>query len=69
MKNVKISYKDNDFRPAMVFDDVKGITLKSVDIPTAKEMPVVLLNNVSGENMDGLKMAVDPTKGIRKMNK
>jgi len=69
MKNVKISYKDNDFRPAMVFDDVKGISLKSVNIPTAKEMPVVLLNNVSGENMDGLKMAVDPTKGIRKMNK
>lgn len=69
MKNVKISYSEDDFRPAMVFDDVKGINLHSVDIPTAKEMPVVLLNNVSEEKLDGLKMPVDKAAGIRKMNK
>jgi polygalacturonase len=69
MKNVKISYKINDFRPAMVFDDVKGIKLESVEIPTAKDMPVVLLNNVSGEKLDGLKIPVDQATGILKMNK
>ena len=66
MKNVKISYKEEDFRPAMVFDDVKGIELKSVDIPTAKELPVIYLNNVSGEKFDKLKMPVDQKKGIVK---
>ncbi|MBW8325907.1 MAG: glycoside hydrolase family 28 protein [Prolixibacteraceae bacterium] len=69
MKNVKISYKTDDFRPAMVFDDVKGIKLESVEIPTAKDMPVVLLNKVSGEKLEGLRMPVDEAKGIRRMNK
>lgn len=69
MKNVKISYKTDDFRPAMVFDDVKGIKLESVAIPTAKDMPVVLLNKVSGEKLEGLKMPVDQAKGIQRMNK
>jgi len=69
MKNVKISYKTDDFRPAMVFDDVKGINLKSVEIPTAKDMPVVLLNKVSEEKLDGLKIPVDQSAGIQKMDK
>jgi polygalacturonase len=69
MKNVKIRYKEDDFRPAMVFDDVEGISLDSVDILTAKEMPVVLLNNVSGEQLGGLKIPADKATGIRKMNK
>jgi hypothetical protein len=66
MKNVKISYKEDDFRPAMVFDDVKGIDLKSVEIPTAKDLPVIFLNNVSGEKFDALKIPVDQKKGIVK---
>ncbi len=66
MENVKISYKEEDFRPAMVFDDVKGIGLKSVEIPTAKELPVIYLNNVSGEKFDKLKMPVDQKQGIAK---
>jgi len=66
MKNVKISYKEDDFRPAMVFDDVKGINLNKVDIPAAKEMPVILLNNVSGEKFEALNMPVGQKQGIMK---
>jgi hypothetical protein len=66
MKNVKISYKEDDFRPAMVFDDVKGISLNAVEIPTVKELPVIFLNNVSGEKFDALQLPIDQKKAIVK---
>ena len=69
MKNIKIKYLENDFRPAFVFDDVKRVGLKNVEIPTVSEMPVLLLNKVSGETFEDLKMPVNPAKGIRKMIK
>lgn len=31
--NIKFSLRDYDFRPAFVFDDVKGLSLKEVNIP------------------------------------
>ncbi|MDO9614571.1 MAG: glycosyl hydrolase family 28 protein, partial [Bacteroidota bacterium] len=66
MKNVKVSYVKNDFRPALVFDDVKGLELADVDIPTAKEMPVVMFNNTSDLTINNLKMPVSEDKGILK---
>lgn len=68
-KNVKIHFQKDDFRPAFVFDDVNGIDMKSVDVATASEMPVVLLNKVTGEKLDGLKMPANVMAGILKMNK
>lgn len=32
MKNVKVRIKKPDYRPAMVFDDVKGLTLESIKV-------------------------------------
>ena len=69
LKDIKIKYLENDFRPAIVFDDVEGVGLKNVEIPTVCEMPVLLLNRVSGETFEDLKMPVDPAKAIRKMSK
>jgi polygalacturonase len=66
MKNVKLNYREVDFRPAMVMDDVKGIDLTDVDIPTAKEMPVIYFNNSSGIMLNNLKMPVSEEKGILK---
>ncbi|MBW8331804.1 MAG: right-handed parallel beta-helix repeat-containing protein [Prolixibacteraceae bacterium] len=66
MKNVKVNYLKDDFRPALVFDDVKGLELADIDIPTAKEMPVVMFNNTVDLTINNLKMPVSEEKGIVK---
>jgi hypothetical protein len=66
MKNVTVKYLEDDFRPAFVFDDVKGVDMIGVDIPTAKDMPIILFNNSSGIEMKNLKMPVTEAKGILK---
>ena len=66
MKNVKVNYLKDDFRPALVFDDVKGLELTDVDIPSAKEMPVVMFNNTLDLTMNNLKMPVSEENGILK---
>jgi hypothetical protein len=68
MKNVKVNYLKEDFRPALIFDDVKGIVLTDVDIATAKEMPVVLFNNTTDIAWENLKMPVSEDKGVQKTN-
>jgi hypothetical protein len=68
IKNFKVSYKEDDFRPAFVFDDVKGIDLTDVQIPTAKDMPMILLNNSNTVNFKNLKIPVTEEKAILKTN-
>ncbi len=68
MKNIKVKYIEDDFRPAFVFDDVKASTLTDVHIGTAMEMPVIFLNNTEGVVFKNLKMPVSEAKGIMKRN-
>ncbi len=68
IRNFTVSYKEDDFRPAFVFDDVKGIELTDVKIPTAKEMPMIFLNNATNVNMKELKIPVSENKAIMKAN-
>ncbi len=68
IRNFTVSYKEDDFRPAFVFDDVKGIELTDVKIPTAKEMPMIFLNNATNVNMKELKIPVSENKAIMKVN-
>ena len=68
MINVKLSYVDDDFRPALVLDDVKDIELNGLHIAAAKEMPVIQLNNSRNVTTQNLKMPVNEEKGILKTN-
>lgn len=68
MKNVSIRYKEDDFRPAFVFDDVKRIDLQDVKIPTVKELPVIQLNNAEAVSFKGLVIPVPEEKAIIKTN-
>ena len=68
MKNVKLSFVDDDFRPAMVLDDVSNIDLTGVQIPTATEMPMILLNNTSDVTIKNLSIPVSKEKAIIKSN-
>ena len=68
MKNVKVSYVAADFRPAFVFDDVKGIAMTTVTIPAAIEMPIILFNNTTGIDTKNLVLPVAETKAILNTN-
>ena len=63
-----MSYQEDDYRPAFVFDDVKKINLVDVRIPTVKDLPVIFLNNAVDVIMKGLKMPVTEDKGIQRAN-
>jgi hypothetical protein len=47
ISNFKISLKQDDFRPAMVFDDVAGLNLKKIDMPLSAALPVVVYKQVT----------------------
>jgi len=63
LNNVTIKYIDKDFRPAIVLDDVKGISFNGLNIPTA-EAPVIVTRNVSVLSTKDLKMPVPAKKAI-----
>lgn len=65
MKNIHIRYKEDDFRPACIFDDVKGLTLNNIRIPTAKELPVIIFNSTTQVSTEKIQLPVDNIKGIR----
>ena len=47
MHNIKVSIKESDYRPAFVFDDVKGLHLKAIEIGgDEKKGDGVILNEV-----------------------
>ena len=64
MKNVRVWYKKEDFRPAFVFDDVKGIGLTDVNIAAVKELPALYFNNTTGIDIKNLKMPVPESTGV-----
>jgi hypothetical protein len=64
IKGMKLRYVDDDFRPALVLDDVKNSEFDGVEVLTAKEMPVVVLNNTSGIVTKNLKLPVGEEKGV-----
>jgi len=64
MKNVKINYREDDFRPAFVLDDVKNVEMTDVEIQTSKEIPVLYFNNTSGIILKNLKMPFPEAKGV-----
>jgi polygalacturonase len=68
MKNIRMSYKEDDFRQAIIFDDVSGADLNGLTIPTAKELPVMLFNDVKDLNMNNISLPVDNEKGIIRKN-
>jgi len=65
MHNLKVIYKEEDFRPALVFDDVKDIDLNNVQIPTGKEMPVILFNKTGEKLLKNLQLPVPANEAIK----
>ncbi len=47
MKNVTLKLSEPDFRPALIFDDVKGVTLDRVQLPAERSEDQIILKDVS----------------------
>jgi hypothetical protein len=54
MKNVSLKAQENDFRPAFVFDDVNNVKLNLITISKANNNSPIILNNVTGANIQNI---------------
>ena len=68
LKNVRLSVRDDDFRPAYVFDDVKNLTLEGGSITSLSENPQVIIKDtdkakISNVKVDGRDLQVVPAYG------
>ncbi|MCS3795523.1 glycoside hydrolase family 28 protein [Niastella sp. OAS944] len=64
LKNVKLEYKKPDFRPAVIFDDVKQLQIDNLDIPTAQSAPVIVLKDVPQPSLPTVKLPFEKNKAI-----
>jgi hypothetical protein len=64
LSNVRVSYKEEDFRPAIVFDDVKQLQLDNVNVMSGKAAPAVVLSNVKGFDARNVQLPFDNATGI-----
>jgi polygalacturonase len=63
--DVRLEYKVADFRPAMIFDDVKQIQINGLSIPSAQSTPVIVFKDVSGiGRFTNIKLPFDQKKAI-----
>jgi hypothetical protein len=64
LKNVVLSYKKIDFRPALVFDDVRELSLNDLKITTVETLPAIVMKNVSGQQINQVKLPFKSKKAI-----
>lgn len=64
LKNVTLKYKETDFRPALVMNDVKGVDINGLTIPTANTAPVIVMQQVNNSSVKKLKTPFNTKKLI-----
>ena len=64
LKNVKLQYKKEDFRPAIVADDVQRLQIEGLQIPAAQSAPVIVLKNVPSPSLSAMKLPYDNSKAV-----
>lgn len=65
LKNVQLKFINEDFRAACIFDDVEGLNLTNLSIPTYNQFPVIVLSKVKGKNLNQLKLPLTASKAIK----
>ncbi|SEW25310.1 Glycosyl hydrolases family 28 [Chitinophaga sp. YR573] len=64
LKNVRVSYLQDDFRPAIVSDDVNGLKINALSIPSMMEPPLIVLRNTNDTAFEKILLPVSAEKGI-----
>jgi hypothetical protein len=67
-RNVTLRYRADDFRPAVVMDDVRDSRMSGLRIPTAKELPVILLHETRAVTLEGLGLTFPADRAVRRVN-
>ena len=65
LKNIQLKFLKDDFRAACLFNDVSGLYLSNVSIPSYKELPIIVLSNVRPKILSQLKLPVQQSKAIK----
>lgn len=63
-KNIKFKYEKSDFRPAMVFDDVKKLNIAGLEVASAESKPVIVLRKTTAHNIKQIKLPFDSKEAI-----
>ncbi|THU36066.1 glycoside hydrolase family 28 protein [Niastella caeni] len=64
LKNIKMQYQKEDFRPAVIFDDVQKLQVQGLQIPTAKTAPVIVLKDVPTPVLQTMKLPFEKSKAV-----
>jgi polygalacturonase len=64
LKNVSLQYKKQDFRPAMVIDDVQQLQVQGLQVPATQPAPVIVLKDVPAPAMTAMKLPFDNSKAV-----
>jgi polygalacturonase len=64
LKNVKLSYLKDDFRPAIVTDDVNGLKINILSVPSMMAPPLIVLHNTQVTSFEKIQIPVSADKGI-----
>jgi len=67
-RNVRLTLKDRDFRPALVCDDVEHLKLNDVNIEPASGEPVIVLSNTRGARFQNIHYPNGSREKIRLLN-
>lgn len=65
LRNIKLSYQKDDFRPAIITDDTKGVVLDKVQVLSGKTAPVVLFHNSEKPVLTAVQLPVSAEQGIQ----
>ena len=69
MKNITVRYQKEDFRSAIVADDVNGMQLQNIEVASGKNMPVLLLNNTKKLSMKNIKLPFTDKRAVEVIGK
>lgn len=64
IKNMTLTCKGADYRPAFIADDVNGLSLDDLNIPQVTAKPVVVLKNVRGVKLKDVKVPGNKKQNI-----
>jgi polygalacturonase len=56
MKNVSVIARENDFRPAFIFDDANDVHLNLINISKANNKSPIILKNVNGAHIQNIRI-------------
>jgi len=65
MKNFTVRFQKEDFRSAMIFDDVQGIRLQKINIASGKTLPVMIFNKSKTLSLIDIQLPVKDKKATK----